>query len=76
MNVTREPTIYPTRYSIPMSDLPIDPEDYQKGDDAQDGQYHHATAQAAMMLPCNLLVRLLRSNVFSESSKAAPSATP
>lgn len=59
-----------------MSELPIDPEDYQKGDDAQDGQYHHATAQAAMRLLCNLLVRLLRSSVFSESSKAAPSTSP
>ena len=59
-----------------MSDLPIEPEDYRQADDAQDEQYHQATAQAAMMLPCNLLVRLLRSSVFSESSKAAPSASP
>ena len=69
---------HPTKTIIAavMSELPIDPEDYQQTNDAQDVQYHHATAQAAMMLSCNLLVRLLRSNVFSESSKAAPSATP
>ena len=59
-----------------MSDLPIEPEDYQEANDAQDEQYHHATAQAAMMLPCNLLLSELRSSVFSESSKAAPSASP
>ena len=59
-----------------MSDLPIDPEDYHQANDAKDEQYHQATAHAAMRLPCNLLLSELRSSVFSESSKAAPSASP